>query len=484
MAEQRYRVVVPDEDYWRRQIKCQSACPVGTDARGYIRAIAEADYERAYQIARGPNPLASICGRICAAPCEAACRRRAIDQPIAIRALKRFAVDRSGPRLPQGSFSGECEGAEEMGRLARFLASREHRSPERGRVAIVGSGPAGLAAAHDLAVLGVHSVVFEMERRPAGMLYTGVPEYRLPRNLIDAEIEVIRSLGVEFHCGVEVGQDISFAWLRADFDAVVITVGAKRARMLSLPGADADGILGGVDFLRAVAVGEPVRLGRQVVVIGGGNVAYDVSRTALRQRGNDNGSYAEDDAERALAAQAQSDVSRVAARQGAVDEAHLFCLERRHEMPADEIEIEEGKQEGVRLHAGWGPQAFLWEERDGRRQVRGVRFTRVLRVFDEQGRFSPQYDESETTERSADTVLLSVGQRPDLSFIDAERDGVELSARGLPVVDPQTLETTAPGVFAAGDVVRGAGLMIEAIAEGKKVARSVLPTFDRRRDRL
>ena len=473
MGAQRYKVAIPDADYWRGQIKCQSACPVGTDARGYIRAIASGDYGRAYQIARGPNPLASICGRICAAPCEAACRRGEIDQPIAIRALKRFAADRSGPRLPGEGFSGDCEGAEEMGRLARFLASGEHRRPGQGQVAIIGSGPAGLAAAHDLALLGVRPVVFEMEQRPAGMLYTGVPAYRLPRDLIDAEIEVIRSLGVEFRCGVQIGRDVSFESLRADFEAVIVTVGAKRARMLSLPGAHAGGIFGGVDFLRAVAVGEPPRLGKRVVVVGGGNVAYDVSRTAVRQRGVDDGQDIETGLERTVAAQTQSDVSRVAVRQGSVAEVHLYCLERRDEMPADEIEIAEGEQEGVRLNAGWGPQEFLWEQRGGEKQVSGVRFMRVLRVFDEQGRFSPQYDETDTTEISADSVLLSVGQSPDLSFIDAERDGITLSPNGLPVVDSQTFETTAAGVFAAGDVLRGAGLMIEAIAEGKKVARSV-----------
>ncbi len=473
MAAQRYRVTIPGEDYWRRQIKCQTACPVGTDARGYVRAIAEGDYDRAYQIARGPNPLASICGRICAAPCEAACRRGAIDQPVAIRALKRFAADRSGPRFPREGFSGDCESAEEMSRLARFLASREHRQPEHGRVAIIGSGPAGLAAAHDLALLGARPVVFEMERRPAGMLYTGVPAYRLPRDLIDAEIEVIRSLGVEFRCGVEIGRDVSFPSLRADFDAVIIAGGAKRARMLALPGADAEGIWGGVDFLRAAALGESVRLGQRVVVIGGGNVAYDVSRTVLRPLDAGDGPYVGADAERTVAGQTQSDVSRVAARQGSVGEVHLFSLEARADMPADETEIVEGEQEGVQLHNGWGPQAFLWEERDGRKRVTGVRFMKVLRVFDESGRFSPQYDESDTTEIPADSVLLSVGQSPDLTFLEAERDGVDLSPRGLPVVDPKTLETTAPGVFAAGDVLRGAGLMIEAIAEGKKVARSV-----------
>ena len=237
-AETRFTATVPNEEYWRRQIKCQFACPVHTDARGYVRAIAAGDYEAAYLIARGPNPLASICGRVCGAPCEAACRRGSIDQPIAIRALKRFVSDQySGHLRAPGEFSeGACDGLEEMTNLARFLASREYHRPEGLRVAVIGSGPAGLAAAHDLALMGMAPTIFEAEPRPAGMLYTGIPAYRLPRDLIDAEIELIRGLGVEFRCGVRIGRDVSFEDLRRDFKAVIIAVGAKRARMLQLPG--------------------------------------------------------------------------------------------------------------------------------------------------------------------------------------------------------------------------------------------------------
>ena len=197
----RFQVQVTDEEYWRRQIKCQFACPVRMDARGYIRAIAAGDYSRAYLIARGPNPLASICGRVCGAPCEAACRLGSIDQPVSIRALKRFVTDQFGGRAtPLASFpADECDGLEEAVHLARYLASRDYRQPALGpgeRVAIIGSGPAGLAAAHDLALLCLSPVVFEMESKPAGMLYTGIRAYRLPRELIDAEVELIRALGV------------------------------------------------------------------------------------------------------------------------------------------------------------------------------------------------------------------------------------------------------------------------------------------------
>ncbi|MCW5976791.1 MAG: FAD-dependent oxidoreductase [Bryobacteraceae bacterium] len=457
----RYAVTIADEEYWRRQIKCQYACPVHTDARGYVRAIAEGDYERAYRIARGPNPLASICGRVCGAPCEAACRRGAIDQPIAIRALKRFVTDQFGgrPASPASFPSGECDGLEEMTHLARYLASREYKAPEGERVAIIGSGPAGLAAAHDLALLGFRPVVFEMEPKPAGMLYTGIPAYRLPRDLIDAEIELIRSLGVEFRCGVQIGRDVPFDDLRRDYRAVIVAVGAKRARMLTLPGSDAEGVYGGVDFLRAAALGEPFPIGRRVIVIGGGNVAYDVSRSAVRYLSGE-----EEDPQRLVDWQTQSDISRLAVRQPSVRQVHLVCLESRAEMPADEIEIVEGEEEGIRRHNRLGPKEFLWRQDNGEKKLTGVRFRRALRVFDENRRFSPVYDDADTVDIEADTVLLSVGQMPDLSFLGG--------AARLPV-NPETLETGMEGVFAAGDVAYGAKLMIDAIASGKKAARSV-----------
>ena len=457
-AETRFTATVPNEEYWRRQIKCQFACPVHTDARGYVRAIAAGDYEAAYLIARGPNPLASICGRVCGAPCEAACRRGSIDQPIAIRALKRFVSDQySGHLRAPGEFSeGACDGLEEMTNLARFLASREYHRPEGLRVAIIGSGPAGLAAAHDLALMGMAPTIFEAEPRPAGMLYTGIPAYRLPRDLIDAEIELIRGLGVEFRCGVKIGRDVDFEELRRDFKAVIIAVGAKRARMLQLPGSDAQGIYGGIDFLRAMSLGEKLPIGRRVVVIGGGNVAFDVSRSAVR--------YADDDSERLVARQTETDISRVALRQEAVREVHLACLESREEMPADEVEIVEGEEEGIIRHNRLGPKEFLFREENGQKVVAGVRFRRVLSVFDANRRFAPVYDDSETVDVEADTVLLSVGQMADLSFLG---DVSRLQ------VDPETCATATPGVFAAGDVAYGARLMIDAIASGKKAARGV-----------
>ncbi len=452
------QVQVPDDIYWRRQIKCQDACPVHTDARGYVRAIARGDLEGAYLIARGPNPLASICGRVCGAPCEAACRRGRIDQPIAIRALKRFVTDRHGPesgrvrplellgRLLAGD--RKCKGSQELDSLRRFLRDLNKPILDGHRVAIIGSGPAGLAAAHDLALLGVQPVVFEMEPVPAGMLAVGIPAYRLPRDLIEAEIQVIEALGVQFQCNTQVGRDITLDQIRKDFAATIIAVGAKRSRRLSVSGTGED-VLGGVEFLRDVALGRPIDLGARVVVVGGGNVAYDVSRSVVRQTG--------------------VDVSRSALRQAHVGQVHLVSLESLEEMPADDLEIIEGDQEGVVRHHRLGPRQIL---RDPNGRINGVQFQKVLRVFDDNGRFAPQFDESALSTIEADTVIWSIGQQPDLTFIPEGGD-VRLTARGLIECDARDLTTSAPDVFVAGDLATGPKLLIHAVASGKDAARSV-----------
>jgi NADPH-dependent glutamate synthase beta subunit-like oxidoreductase len=465
VSETQYQVRLADPSYWREQIKCQYACPVHTDARGYVRAIAAGAYEQAYLIARGPNPLASLCGRICGAPCEAACRRGTIDQPISIRALKRFVCEKFGsdarsdagrelfPYLKGKSETRQCDDLDELSHLLDFLANAEFPKPTGERIAIIGSGPAGLAAGHDLALMGFRPTVFEMEPQPAGMLYTGVPGYRLPRELIRAEVAVIQSLGVELRCNTQVGKDVTFADLRRDFAAVIIACGAKRSRALPIPNADAIGVMGGVDFLRDVSLGKQVTLGQRVIVIGGGNVAYDVARTVLRQE--------------------EYDVSRTAARMAGVRQVNLVCLESLEEMPADTVEILEGQEEGVARHNSWGPKEILIDQKNGQKFVRGVKFVRCAQVYDENKRFAPKYDESVTTEIEGDTVLLSVGQSADLSFLDAQRDGVEMRSPQQIVNDPATGTTSAPGVFIAGDIAYGPRLMIHAIASGKQAARSV-----------
>jgi NADPH-dependent glutamate synthase beta subunit-like oxidoreductase len=471
MLQDQMRVELPSSDHHKNLIACQVACPVHTDARGYVRAIADGDFERAYLIARGPNPFASICGRICGAPCELACRRGklprtdadgsfvAIDRPIAIRALKRVACESYGAETrPAENILAALRGdvpvvaadAEEMASLLH-AAVRGTFVPAQGeRIAIIGSGPAGLSAAHDLALLGFKPVVFELEPVAAGMLAVGVPEYRLPRELIRSEVAVIEALGVEIRCNSKVGRDVSFQTLREDFSAVIIAVGAKRPRALGLPGEQGPGVFGGVDFLRAVALGESLALGSDVVVIGGGNVAYDVARTVVRQ--------------------AAYDTARMAARLAGTRRVRLVSLETLEEMPADTVEIREGEEEGIERISGWGPVAI---NRGDRGNVVGLEIKRCLRVYDAERRFAPQFDEADRQTLDCGTVLIAAGQAPDLAFLDEGGADVEQFRPGWPKVDATTLMTTAKGVFVAGDLAYGPKLLIDAVASGKKAARSV-----------
>ncbi len=466
------RFEIPGEGYHAGLISCQVACPVHTDARGYVRAIAEGRFEEAYLIARGPNPFASICGRICGAPCEAACRRGkvprvdddghfvAADRPIAIRALKRFACERAGPDL--GCAPGEVLArvtnwtnhvsahAEEMAALIRGAADHRLVKANGETVAIIGAGPAGLSAAHDLALLGFRPVVYEAEPVAAGMLAVGVPAYRLPREVIRREVAVIEALGVEIRCGVAVGRDIGFADLRQQHAAVILAVGAKNSRGLGLPGEQGPRVYGGVDLLRAVSLGEPLDLGREVVVIGGGNVAYDVARTVVRQ--------------------VAYDAARTAARLTGTSRVVLASLEGLEQMPADTLEILEGDEEGIERLNGWGPVAI---ERGVDGGPVAVHFRRCLRVYDENRRFAPVFDEGDRRAVACDTVLLAVGQAPALGFLGDGGADLEMARPGWPKSDPQTLATTAPGVFLAGDLAHGTRLLIDAVASGKAAARSV-----------
>jgi NADPH-dependent glutamate synthase beta subunit-like oxidoreductase len=435
------------------------------------RAIAEGRFEEAYLIARGPNPFASICGRICGAPCEAACRRGQVprvdddgrfvgtDRPVAIRALKMFACGLAGPEARPAAevldaarayVPSVAADAEEMAALLRASMDGSIPLVPREPVAIVGAGPAGLSAAHDLALLGFAPVVFESEPVAAGMLAVGVPAYRLPRRLIEQEVDVIRALGVEIRCGVMVGRDISFATLRRDFAAVVVAVGAKSSRSVGIPGEPGPRVYGGVDLLRAAALGETLDIGRDVVVIGGGNVAYDVARTVVRQ--------------------IAFDAARTAARLPGTARVRLVSLEGLEEMPADTIEIREGDEEGVERLNGWGP-VEIGRAADGR--VAAVILRRCLRVYDDARRFSPRFDDGDRQVLACDTVLLAVGQAPVTTFLEHGGEDVEMARPGWPRLDPATLATTAPGVFVAGDLAHGTRLLIDAVASGKAVARSV-----------
>jgi len=456
----KFNVEIPDNNYWKGQIKCQDACPVHTDARGYVRAIAAGDFEKAYLIARGPNPLASICGRVCGAPCEAACRRGDLDDAVSIRALKRFVTERFGVESPkhkeepagilpllQQDRRENCEDTEDIVKYKSHLIE-ERINSNSPTVGIIGSGPAGLAAAHDLCLMGIKPVIYELEPVPAGMLYLGIPEYRLPRDLIKAEIEVIKELGTEIKCNTRVGKDISFKKLKKIHQAILIAVGAKKSRTIPIPNVDAPGVEGGIDLLRDISLGNSVNLGKEVIVIGGGNVAYDVARTLVRQT--------------------EIDISKTALNQQGVEKVHLVCLESRKEMLADDIEVEEGSQEGVIRHNSWGPKEILV---DANGHANGVRFVKCLSVSDEHGRFAPKYDENNVWDLKADKVFLSVGQQSDLSFLSSKQ--VPLTERGLLDLDKGGVRTKADGVFAAGDVAHGPRLLIDAVAAGKKAAREI-----------
>ncbi len=442
-------------DYWMKMVKCQDACPVHTNACGYVTAIAEGRYQEAYSIARATNPFASICGRVCGAPCEVNCRRGDLDSPITIRALKRFVNEQFGPET--GDFTHYHAGANE-----RML------SPNRGdyeRIAVIGAGVSGLTVAHDLTRLGYKVTVFEANSDPGGMLMVGVPIYRLPRELVRAEINAILSMGVDLKCNQKLGRDFTIQSLREEgYKAIFLGVGLPKGRKLPLPGSDTAGVFDGLEFLKAFNEGKPMELGKKIVVIGGGNVAFDVARSAVRPRAVEMAD-ARSDMERTE--RIAYDVARSALRLSGDKEVHLVCLEDRHEMPADEIEIEEGEEEGVKLHTARGPREILSEGG----YVTGLRTVKCTSVFDEAGKFNPKFDESFVEDIAADTIMFAIGQTSDLSFLN-EADGVE-TERGLIKVDPETYQTTAPDVFACGDIAHGPRLFIHAIASAQIAARSM-----------
>jgi NADPH-dependent glutamate synthase beta subunit-like oxidoreductase/ferredoxin len=474
MTEASYRVRVPDLSFYQQTVACQSACPVRTDGRAYVTAIARGEYERAYLIARETNPFASTCGWVCGAPCEAACRRGVIDAPIAIRALKRFVNDRYGvylgeageSRLPPAwpGYVGPTN-AFDLGNTTfptsrSGLAAERSRSPRTGRrVAIVGSGPAGLSCAHDLALLGHDVTIFEAAAVAGGMLRLGVPEYRLPREIIDLEIQAILALGPQLKLGQALGKDFQLADLRSDFDAVFLGIGTYQSRRLRIEGEQSDGVLRALDFLINVNLhGYNLDLGRHILVVGGGNVAMDVARTAARlgQPAQSGG-----DLEVAL------DVARSARRLGTTQAVDCLVVEDRSEMLADPLEVAEAEAEGIRIYNHLAPKRIVG---DGR--ARGVETLDVARAFDEQGRFNPQLTPGTERVWPCDSVIISIGQTGALDWIQPE-DGVRGTPRGTVEVDPATLATSSPGVFAGGDIAFGPRLIVNAVADGQKAARGI-----------
>src|SRR5664279_2021627 len=434
-------------EWLSKNFLCMMGCPVHTEAGRYVNLIAEGRYEEAYRVARAPNPFASICGRICAAPCEDVCRRGKLDQPIAIRALKRFVTERFG-----------VESLIDVIKLQELF--RTQIKPIDKKVAIVGAGPSGLSCAHDLALMGYQVTVFEKQQVPGGMLRLGVPEYRLPRELIRMEVNAILSLGINLELGKTLGRDFYLKDLRnAGYDAIFLAMGAHKSRILNIDGSNADGILNAVDYLLNVNLGYRVDLGEKIVVIGGGNVAFDVARSVARRDKPE--SLASSEITAAL------DVARSAVRFGA-KKVDMVVLESRVEMLADEEEIDQALEERITIHNSIGPKRIL--TRNGK--VEGLETWKVASVFDKEGRFNPQFIPGSESVIPADSIIVSIGQLPDLGFIQPE-DGIGVSARGMIEIAPDTLATTAKGIFAGGDAAFGPRIAITAIADGRKAARSI-----------
>ncbi len=448
---------VPDAQWLWDNEPCRAACPVHTDAGAYVVAIAEGRFRDAYDIARGPNPFPSICGRVCAAPCETACRRGAIDAPVAIRALKRFVTERFGVE----NFAGSQAWHDGHGPVPE---------PSLPSVGIIGGGPAGLAAAHDLRLAGHAVTVYEAEARLGGMMVLGIPEYRLPRPLIQREIDAILELGIEVSVNCRVGIDVTMAELEQRHAALFVGVGTSRGRGLDIPGNQLDGVFKAVEFLLNINRGYRVDLGKRVVVVGGGNVAFDAARTALRAAANHENAPEPErlpdgaaDVRRGFTT--TLDAARAALRAG-VEHVTVVALESFEEMPADYEEIKAAEAEGITIRYRRGPYRVIGEGGS----VRGLETVGVVSVFDESGRFAPVFDTDALELLAADSVILAVGQAPDVDFL-SEMDINPTRFGGIAV--DTNLRSSNDTIWAGGDVAFGPRNLIDAIADGRRAAASI-----------
>jgi NADPH-dependent glutamate synthase beta subunit-like oxidoreductase len=470
----KYPAVFRDFFWYRQNVPCMEACPVHTDSGRYVQLIAEGKYKEAYLVARSPNPLASICGRICSAPCEDACRRRFIDQPVTIRPLKRFVTEKYGAESTDpDSFQDLLKTDEDLGchRIWHLSELRNQIFEKKERkVAVVGAGPSGLACAHDLALMGYSVTIFEALDHSGGMLRYGIPEYRLPRGVIEREISHLDKLGVTLHTGIPLTADYNLKSLKGEgFEAIFLSIGAMQGRDLNIPGSDKDGCMKAVDYLLNLNRGYRLDLGQKVVVIGGGLVALDTARTIVRDFYTPMEEI-EKTAE-AVVGQPALDVARGALRAGA-SEVHVVSLESFEEMPASQTvsgseELSQAREEGITFHPSWGPKIVL-----GDKKVTGIELVACTQVFDENGRFNPQFNSEKTQIIDTDSVIFAIGQQVDLSFV-LESDDIELTKAGTIKIDPETLATTTPGIYAGGDAAFGPRIAIEAVANGKTAARSI-----------
>ena len=406
---------------------CKTACPAHLAVQGYVKMAAEGRYMDALKLIKQDNPFPAVCGAICNRRCEDACTRGTVDKAVAIDEIKKFIAEKE---------------LHEEHRYVPLCENHEGKQFEQ-KIAVIGAGPAGMSAAYYLRTKGYPVTVFEKEKRPGGMLLNGIPSFRLEKSVIEAEIDVLRQMNVEFRCGVEVGKDITIPELRTEgYKAFYVAVGAQGGRLAGVPGEDAVGVQTGVDFLRKINLAEEVemlpddiRLSGRTVVIGGGNVAIDVARTALRAGSESVG---------------------------------MYCLESLAEMPAAADEVAEAREEGIVVWNGWGPKEILADNG----KVKGIVLKKCVSVFEGNGRFHPVYDENECITVECENILLSIGQSVEWGEL-LKDTVVEFNPNGTAKADPVTYQTKEPDIFVGGDVYTGPKFAIDAIAAGKQGCESI-----------
>ena len=400
---------------------CKTACPAHIAVQGYLKLAAQGKYREALQLIKRENPFPAVCGRICNRRCEDACTRGTVDQAVAIDEVKRF--------IAQQDLDAETRFVPE-----KVIPKVDGEFAEK--IAVIGAGPAGMSCAYYLAEKGYRPTVFEKEARPGGMLMNAIPSFRLEKDVVEAEIDVLRQLGVEFRCGVEVGKDVTIAQLRQEgYRGFYVAVGLQSGGRLPVPGGDAENVISGVDFMRDVNLRDKKSLSGRVVVIGGGNIAADVARTAVRC---------------------------------GAEKVSLYCLEGYDEMPMGEEDRSECERDGVAVYAGWGPREVSVEGG----KAAGVSFVKCLKVKDENGRFAPVYDENTVQVAPCTTVLFCIGQKAEWREL-LSGTAVEFDPNGTAKADPVTYQTAEPDIFVGGDAFTGQKFAIDAIAAGKQGAVSL-----------
>jgi len=410
---------------------CKATCPAHVSIQGFVALINDGRYDEALKLFKDAHPFPGICGRVCHHPCEHECTRAQVDQPLAVRELHRFLGDYE---LEKGEFyMPEIEA--------------EKRSE---KIAVIGSGPAGVTAAYELLREGYQVTIFEKQDEPGGMMRYGIPEYRLPRDILAGEIKVVEDMGAELKCGVTFGEDITLESLKKDgYSALFLATGLHNGRKLGVENEDINGVLQGVQFLRDAAKGEKIEIGREVVVVGGGNVAVDVAQTAKRL---------------------------------GAEKVTLICLERREEMPAWEYEVTEALEDDIEIVNSFGPRNFFFD--NDQKRVSGIEFKSCKQVFDEEGRFNPSFDESVCQNFQCDTVIVAIGQSADLEGL--KEQGITISKPGGLEADAVTLQTPIDWVFAGGDAFYGPKSVVDAVACGKEAAISIhryINNMDLKKDR-